>query len=192
MKSVAPAGAAWDFINVLLTCICMIVQYKRRHSIYKESPKFASNDQWTNGDNCLYCVETDKTIFRNLLARVWTLLHVFGSPIIANWADFGLFMDIGLSPQNARFFNKLQRSNKTPNWNLQRSNKTPNWNLPKFWSLSIVKALRSENEFSTIWDCHNAIPRASCVDKNHKTLLFEQNAYQAELIASLCPSSGAG
>ena len=149
--------------------------------IYKESPKFASNDQWTNGDNCLYCVEIDKTIFRNLLARVWTFLRVFGSPIIANWADFGLFMDFGVS---LRIYRIIKAATEVT--------KLQNWNLPKSWSWSIIQALRSENEFSTIWDRHNTILRASCVDKNHKTLLFERNAYQAELIASLCPSSGAG
>ncbi|MFA5484095.1 MAG: hypothetical protein WC252_06145, partial [Candidatus Cloacimonadaceae bacterium] len=53
-------------------------------TLYKESPKFTNGDQWTNGDKCFYGVEIDKTIFRNMLAQVWTLLCVFGSPIIAN------------------------------------------------------------------------------------------------------------
>jgi hypothetical protein len=46
------------------------------------------------------------------------ILDVSGPSLItdkSNCADFGLIMDLGLSVQNARFFNKLQRSNKTPN-----------------------------------------------------------------------------
>ena len=88
---------------------------------------------------------------------------------------FWTFLDLLLSPINqiALILDWIWTSAiSSPKYQIRKAvtevTKLQNWNLPKSWSWSIIQALRSENEFSTIWDRHNTILRASCVDKNLK------------------------